>query len=607
MCLMKKSATILPLCIAGSAIAAFVIAISIITNLVFTPKRLTEIADKAADSVFLAPHKFDNVELTFWRTFPKFGFKVNNLSIGSPTSDNPSDTLAYIPELIVTLNFQKYFNDNIVEINNIAFKNGHINLHVNESGEGNWHIVKENATEKIKNLPFKMELQHIDIAHLKASFIDEKDSIKIRYARIDIDAIAGTDRDYKSLTFDDCHFIMEYDSIVTEIRADATFADTIRFHFDQFDLGIYDLDLSIKGEYCFDRNLGNIYSDLTLNVNDLKISELFKTLSKPIWKHAPKAEKAFRSIKDSIPNELKGDALVDLYVHSYGSLDSVNRPLIDVSMNITELHGHYDYSEIPYRLNNAYANISSHLDLNNLANSSINIRNITAYVAPAHTNLSRSNNRIVLKGEMTDLFPTGDIAVFNPETDINCKMEIIVEKHTDSTEITGLLNGNITSRNRWDDFIHNNQNGLQLQAHFDGSNLQMVTSDGSLSMPHCNIKITNDSTKFAINSLAFNTDTDCLNIINIAGRITYRQNSLQRQYFTAWSADNLIRYTIARNDTTDIDNIQCTITDRQKKDVSTLKIEINNPGMETIIQKISAIYRNVLIFIRNGSIDTSIF
>ncbi|MCQ2329056.1 MAG: hypothetical protein MJZ93_00670 [Paludibacteraceae bacterium] len=604
---MKKSATILPLCIIGAAIAAFVIAISIITNLVFTPKRLTEIADKAAGSVFIAPHRFDNVELTFWRTFPKFGFKVNNLSIGSSTSDNPSDTLAYIPELIVTLNFQKYFIDDVVEINNIAFKNGHINLHINENGECNWHILKENATDKMKNLPFKMELQHIDIAHLKTSFIDEKDSIKIKYARVDIDAIARTDRDYKSLTFDDCHFVMEYDSIVAEIRANASFSDTIGFHFDQFDLGIYDLDFSIKGEYYFDTNLDNVYSDLTLNANDLKISKLSKTLTKPIWKYAPKAEKAFRSIQDSIPNELKGDAFIDLYVHSYGFLDSTNRPLIDISMNITDLHGHYDYSEIPYRVNNAYANISSHLDLNNLANSSINIRNITAYVSPVHANLSRSNNRIVLKGKMTDLFPTDDIAVFNPETDINCKMEIIVDKHTDSTEITGLFNGNITYRNRWDNFPYNSMNGLQLQAHFDGSNLQMITSDGSLSMPHCNIKMTNDSTRFTINSLAFNTDTDCLNITNIAGKIAYHGKSSLEQYLTEWSADNLLWYTIADNDTTYIDNIQCVISDRQKKDVSTLEIEINNPGMETIIQKISTIYRNVLIFIRNGRIDTSIF
>lgn len=594
---MKKNAIIIPICIAVAAIAAFVIAISIMTNLVFTSKRLTEIANKAADSVIVAPHRFDNVELTFWRTFPHFGFKVNNLTIGSPTED----TLAYIPELVVTLNFQKYFDNDIVEINNIAFKNGHINLHVNEEGEGNWHILKANQAEKIKKLPFKIGLQHIDIAHLKTSFIDDRDSIRIIYARIDIDAIARTDQDYSSMTFDDCHLVMEYDSIVAEIRANASFSDTIGIHFDQFDFGIYDLNFSVKGNWLYDTNSGNTYSDLTFNADDWKISKFLNTLRKPIWKHIAKAERTFRCIQDSFPEKLVGDAVIDLYVHTYGSNDSASCPMMDISLNVNDMHGHYDYDEIPYKINRAYANISSHIDFSNLSNSSINIRDITAYISKHDVNMAQSGSRVTLKGKLTDLFPTGNIEKFNPETDISCQIKTNINEHVDSTRVTGSLLGNINDHNRWDNLLKHGIDSLHCQAHFDINDLQIAASDRTLFIPQCNINISNDLAtdrdnlaNCSFNCLAFNTDTDCLNMTKMAGIIKRHRLSGQTQYLMEWNAENLQWYSVAENDTLNIQDFQCKIIDKTEgNDISKPKFSIEGSDMEQITQMITTIYADM--------------
>ena len=125
--------------------------------LVFTPARLTPIVRKQADNYITAQHEIGEVDLTFIKTFPKFGIKISHLLILNPVEGAQSDTLLYLNEMVASIDAKALWKNNEIIIDEFwargltanAFfgENGITNFDVFHLPESDEPVIEESDTE----------------------------------------------------------------------------------------------------------------------------------------------------------------------------------------------------------------------------------------------------------------------------------------------------------------------------------------------------------------------------------------------------------------------------------------------------------------------------
>ena len=95
----------------GSILVILLIAIAIAVWFVFTPKKLTPIVRDVLQKNIKCETQLEEVELTFFSTFPNFEIKVNNILLKKPVSGSQSDTLLYVNNLMGVVNPIRFLFD----------------------------------------------------------------------------------------------------------------------------------------------------------------------------------------------------------------------------------------------------------------------------------------------------------------------------------------------------------------------------------------------------------------------------------------------------------------------------------------------------------------
>ncbi len=171
----------------GMAIASFVILciiiISITLWLIVTPERITPILKNQTDKFILCTTNFDNVDITFFSTFPHFGLQINNLTLINPIEGAKNDTLITINNLIASINLSALLKHNTLKITNISLENTSAYLYRNQEGNTNFNVFKTDTTDKdsVFTLPFDLiNVNKINIAHLQLSYTDDASKIYLK-------------------------------------------------------------------------------------------------------------------------------------------------------------------------------------------------------------------------------------------------------------------------------------------------------------------------------------------------------------------------------------------------------------------------------------------
>ena len=73
----------------ASFLGLVVVTIVVALWLVLTPSRLTSIVNKLSDKFITCENHFDNVDLTFFKTFPYVGLEVDGFVLVNPTKGAP--------------------------------------------------------------------------------------------------------------------------------------------------------------------------------------------------------------------------------------------------------------------------------------------------------------------------------------------------------------------------------------------------------------------------------------------------------------------------------------------------------------------------------------
>ncbi len=123
-----------------SLLGLAVIVVFIAMWLVFTPARLTPIVRNQADNYITTEHEIGEVDLTFFRTFPKFGIQISHLLILNPVDGAQSDTLLYMNEMVASIDARALWKNNEIIVDELWARGLTANAFFGENGITNFDI-----------------------------------------------------------------------------------------------------------------------------------------------------------------------------------------------------------------------------------------------------------------------------------------------------------------------------------------------------------------------------------------------------------------------------------------------------------------------------------
>lgn len=371
---------------------AIIVALSIACYLIFTPARLTAIAHQVADQYVTCEYELDEVELTYFSTFPYFGVSVKDACLINPMEGAQSDTLVAIPELLVSLKLIDAIHGNIC-IKRFHLRDATANIYIAADGTTNFDVFKSEDDEEeeedeggwqLKSVRWEEDLK-VSARHL--SFVDEKDTIAASLDEASI-ILASQNRD----DLDGARLDLSAQHVCATVKGEEYAQDLeLRLHLpvyyknlehvyiDKAKLQVNDFGLLLDGEAGTPDLSSGVYTcDATVSTDGAwQIQEILALV--------PERFKA--SLKD-----IKVDGLMALEANVKGTYADSIMPVLTAHLDVKEGKG--AYKPLPYTVRDLQLDADARLDLNKQQPSTVTINKLSA---------KTKESRIAAKGKVEDL------------------------------------------------------------------------------------------------------------------------------------------------------------------------------------------------------------
>ena len=371
---------------------AIIIALSIACYLIFTPARLTAIAHQVADQYVTCEYELDEVELTYFSTFPYFGVSVKDACLINPMEGAQSDTLVVVPELLVSLKLIDAIHGNIC-IKRFHLRDATANIYIAADGTTNFDVFKSEDDEEeeedeggwqLKSVRWEEDLK-VSARHL--SFVDEKDTIAASLDEASI-VLASQKRD----DLDGARLDLSAQHVCATVKGEEYAQDLeLRLHLpvyyknlehvyiDKAKLQVNDFGLLLDGEAGTPDLSSGVYTcDATVSTDGAwQIQEILALV--------PERFKA--SLKD-----IKVDGLMALEANVKGTYADSIMPVLTAHLDVKEGKG--AYKPLPYTVRDLQLDADARLDLNKQQPSTVTINKLSA---------KTKESRIAAKGKVEDL------------------------------------------------------------------------------------------------------------------------------------------------------------------------------------------------------------
>ena len=372
---------------------AIIIALSIACYLIFTPARLTAIAHQVADQYVTCEYELDEVELTYFSTFPYFGVSVKDACLINPMEGAQSDTLVAVPELLVSLKLIDAIHGNIC-IKRFHLRDATANIYIASDGTTNFDVFKSEDDDEeeeedeggwqLKSVRWEEDLK-VSARHL--SFVDEKDTIAASLDEASI-VLASQKRD----DLDGARLDLSAQHVCATLKGEEYAQDLeLRLHLpvyyknlehvyiDKAKLQVNDFGLLLDGEAGTPDLSSGVYTcDATVSTDGAwQIQEILALV--------PERFKA--SLKD-----IKVDGLMALEANVKGTYADSIMPVLTAHLDVKEGKG--AYKPLPYTVRDLQLDADARLDLNKQQPSTVTINKLSA---------KTKESRIAAKGKVEDL------------------------------------------------------------------------------------------------------------------------------------------------------------------------------------------------------------
>lgn len=372
---------------------AIIIALSIACYLIFTPARLTAIAHQVADQYVTCEYELDEVELTYFSTFPYFGVSVKDACLINPMEGAQSDTLVAVPELLVSLKLIDAIHGNIC-IKRFHLRDATANIYIAADGTTNFDVFKSEDDDEeeeedeggwqLKSVRWEEDLK-VSARHL--SFVDEKDTIaaSLDEASIVLASQKRDDLDGARLDLSARHVCAtlkgeEYaQDLELRLHLPVYYKNLEHVYIDKAKLQVNDFGLLLDGEAGTPDLSSGVYTcDATVSTDGAwQIQEILALV--------PERFKA--SLKD-----IKVDGLMALEANVKGTYADSIMPVLTAHLDIKEGKG--AYKPLPYTVRDLQLDADARLDLNKQQPSTVSINKLSA---------KTKESRIAAKGKVEDL------------------------------------------------------------------------------------------------------------------------------------------------------------------------------------------------------------
>lgn len=369
-----------------------VIAFAIACYLIFTPARLTAIAHQVADKYVTCEYKLDEVELTYFSTFPYFGVSVKDACLINPMEGAPSDTLLAVPELLVSVKLMDAIHGDIF-IKRFHLRDATANIYIAADGTTNFDVFKSEDDEEeeedeggwqLKSVGWEEDLK-VSARHL--SFVDEKDTIAaslddvtISLASKERDTIEGAQLDLTAKNV--CAMLKgeEYaKDLFLRLHLPAYFNNSEHIYIDGAKLQVNEFGLLLDGEVgspCF--SSGVYTCDATVATDGA-------------WSIQSLLALVPARFTESL-SDINVDGLIQLEASAKGTYSDSIMPVLTAHLDVKEGKG--AYRPLPYTVRDLQLDADARLDLNKQQPSTVTINKLSA---------KTKESRIAAKGRVEDL------------------------------------------------------------------------------------------------------------------------------------------------------------------------------------------------------------
>lgn len=376
--------------------------IGIALNFVFTPEKITPEAVRLANEHLHGQLKCESIELTFFSTFPRFGIKVKNAILLTPSHiQGKNDTLARLSQATASFNARRLWAKKDLVIYDLTVDQPYVRAIVHSNGKTNWNIVRVDATSEQSGdtASFHIEEIHLRRLHLNDARLVYDDYISKTHGKVDHFDLELSAKDTEE------RIVLDTDAKATGIHLSKDgylFADKLRLAFDtditydkktrrtdfnDSQVKLNDLDFVAQGHFRPQTGSDAIHTDVEMH---LKVPSL-----KTLWASVP----AHIIQKDGII--LDGNAAINLIskgVYSKGKL-----PPTDITFRIAD--GQLKYRDFPGEIRQLQTDMAAHLD----------------FVDPSASHLEI--HKLLLKGTGVDLNANGRVNSLLKSPDVSAKIK----------------------------------------------------------------------------------------------------------------------------------------------------------------------------------------
>lgn len=429
----------IPLLALSGIFALALVIIGIALGIIFSPGKITPIANRIIDSLFIVPHRLDKVELTMEGTFPGLGLKVRNLNIGDSTEGSPYDEFLSAPSLILGVDTWKLLSEGSLEVTEVILKDASVNVYIGEGGNSNFLFVKtspddeeqgEASEEPISaSLPFSIGIGSFRASGLNASLMIASSGIRFNDVQCELDLEGKMSKDIFPIDVNLNRLEACWKDLHFDTEGSVTVDDTISATLPRLsaDLGGLHLDGTVNSVAVIPET-SCVLPDVDLELNGWSYSDIIALFKSPVWSFLPSLEKTMNGIPSLIPGQLSLETEVSAEIHAGGKICGGSLPEGDIKLCLDRLEGHY--GDIPYNLEDGNICLEAHADLTDLHKSTVEIKDFHGLVTSGHFPELRGSNSIKAQGRLTDLFPDGSFSSFNPLVDINVNAKANLKEAT---------------------------------------------------------------------------------------------------------------------------------------------------------------------------------
>ena len=364
-----------------SLLVAFIILLAL--PFLFKGKIIQSIKDETNKNINAKVNFSDDIGLSLIKSFPKLQLDIKQLSIvGIDTFKN--DTLAYLPELSVTMNLMSVIKGDKIEINRIYLKEPMLNILVMENGKANYDIAKaDSSAADTSASTFKMALDELEVSN--GNLVYEDKSLTFYTSLKHFNHVLKGD-----FTLD--NFMLETSTQAEEFTLG--YGGMNYIYKVAADLGV-NLDMDMKAmKFTFKDNdilLNQLHLGgegfVDMNDNDMDFDIVFKS-----------KKTDFKTIMSMVPgvysksfDQAKAKGSLDFGGYLKGKMTDDKMPGFGLKLNID--NGFFQYPDLPKSLNNIFVNLAIDNQTGYPDNTIIDLKRFDANVAgePIHASLLMKN------------------------------------------------------------------------------------------------------------------------------------------------------------------------------------------------------------------------